>query len=113
MISKMEKRILAFLIACMMCVTTGYTGVVANAEELNGEEILEVSEGQKNETILNSKAEIELYRFVPKKTETYHFYSVDSGDTYGAVYDSGKNLIADASDDGKDGVDFSIETELT
>lgn len=72
----------------------------------------EWSEGQQNETVLSAGDEVAFYRFIPKTTGTYHFYSIDSGDTYGAIYDAQKNLIKEASDDGKEGVDFSIEAEL-
>ena len=114
MISRMEKRILAIVLAFLMCVTTGYTGTVtANAAEFQDSEITEISEGVKNETTLDAGAKTAIYRFVPQETGTYHFYSVESGDTYGAIYDASQNLIKEASDDGNSGVDFSIETELT
>lgn len=96
-----------------MCVTTVCTEtIIVNAEEFSNEDIFEVSEGKKNETIVNAEEEMTLYRFIPKRTGIYHFYSINSGDTYGVVYDSNKNPITEVSDDGNIVADFSIETEL-
>ena len=114
MISKMEKRILASVLAFLMCVTTGYTGVVTTyAEETQDSNVTEISAEIENETTLEADADASIYRFIPKETGNYHFYSIDSGDTYGAVYDASMNLLQEASDDGEGSIDFSINMEFT
>ncbi len=114
MISKMEKRILAGALSLMMCVTTGYTGAMTvYAEETQDSNITEISAGTENETTLEAGADASVYRFIPNETGNYHFYSVDSGDTYGAVYDASMNLLQEASDDGEGGTDFNINMEMT
>lgn len=113
MMSKMKKRIFTLIIACIMCVTTVCAEtVIVNAEEFSNEDIVEVLEGKKNETVVNTEEEMVLYRFIPNRTGRYHFYSMNSGDTYGVVCDSDKNIITEVSDDGNRAADFSIETEL-
>lgn len=44
-------------------------------------------------------AEVEMYyRYVPKKTGTYYFYSVSYGDPKGYLYDENKNLLMEVDD---------------
>ena len=38
------------------------------------------------------------YRYVPKKTGTYYFYSVSYGDPKGYLYDENKNLLMEVDD---------------
>ena len=74
MMSKMKKRIFTLIIACIMCVTTVCAEtVIVNAEEFSNEDIVEVLEGKKNETVVNTEEEMVLYRFIPNRTGRYHF----------------------------------------
>ena len=51
------------------------------------------------------------YAFTPDHSESYTFYSVSDGDTYGSLYDSeGNELIS--NDSGGDGSNFSITYDL-
>lgn len=114
MYSKVSKRMIAMMLAAVMCLSTLFTGsITAKASEFSESNIEEISENVKNETSLRTDDEQAVYRFVPQKTGVYHFYSAESGDTYGVIYDESGNKLKEAFDDGESGVDFSIEQELT
>lgn len=40
----------------------------------------------------------ELYKFVPKTTGTYYFYSISTGDPYGYLYDENRKILAAVDD---------------
>lgn len=106
-----KKRIFTLLIAVIIFVTTIYTGTIyINAEEIIDENLKEVMEGERNEKVIGLENEGVWYHFIPRKTGIYHFYSVNSGNTRGAIYDSKKELIKDESGGGN--LDFNIEIEL-
>ena len=82
MISRIERRILAVILAVMMFVTTGYAGcVTVNAADFEESQIMKISAGVKNDTEIKQADDMAMYRFVPQETGTYHFYSIESGDT--------------------------------
>lgn len=44
------------------------------------------------------------FQYTPEYTESYTFYSVSDGDTYGYLYDSGLNQLSSDDDDGEGSV---------
>lgn len=102
MISRMERKILAIVLTVMMFVTTIYTGgVTVNAADFEKVQITEISAGVKIDTEIKKDNDMVLYHFVPQETGKYHFHSIESGDTQGVILDSNKQILKDASDDGR------------
>lgn len=113
MISKMEKRILAMVIAVAVSVTTIMSGnfTAYAAEVLPQSETEAVTVGTENETVLDGTTELPMYQFIPEVSGTYRFYSIASGDTYGYLYDEKQNLLCSDNDGGEE-FDFSMKAAL-
>lgn len=111
MITKDEKRIVAFLLAVVTFVATILTtGLTVYAKE-NPVSIKSVENGKQYETVVEAGKDVPKYQFTPEKTGIYHFYSIGNEDTYGYVYDDHQQVIASDNDSGKD-FNFSININL-
>lgn len=72
-----------------------------------------ISLGQDKNAEITEANTMVCYKFVPQETAEYIFTStVNSGDTYGYVYDKNLNIIK-SDDDGGGNANFSVKAKLT
>ncbi len=107
MSSKMGRRFLAGALAGIVSFTT----LGMNCTTVLAEETSECLEASVNTDMLTDTSKDVLYRFVPETTGKYEFYSVESGDTYGCIYDAEQNVLYSDNDGGEE-LNFSITAEL-
>ena len=62
-------------------------------------------------TVMVNGSENVYFKFIPKTSGTYYFYSDSPYDTYGYVYDSNFKLLS-SNDDGENGCNFCISCTL-
>ena len=112
MITNIEKRVAALVLAATMCMSTLFTGIMSvNAEDLALDNVQEVTVGVQNTTEIEGTEKQELYRFVPEETGKYRFYATGTEDTYGYVYDAENNLLA-SGNDGEADLNFDITVDM-
>lgn len=110
MISKLEKRIVAFFVACVVIlaelpctILTAQAADRADTREIV-QDVLAEDEIAAGETIA--------YSFTPDATATYTITTVGESDTVGNVYDADWNLLYSDNDSGE-GLNYQIEANLT
>ena len=113
------KRFFACVMVVIMAVTavpmSGFAGLElsfrANALSTDENGDLVITAGETANVQIESN-EITYLKFVPTASGVYTFTSLSSDDTYGYLYDSGKNQLTSDDDDGS-GNNFRITYELT
>ena len=108
------QRTLAFLLAFVMLVGMMPIGAMAAEPEAATRSASDYPAIQLNtdtEAVITSPLEVVYFAFTPTESAEYTFYSTGDQDTYGYIYNSSMNCIAD-NDDNDDDYNFFITCPL-
>lgn len=111
MITKDEKRFLAFILAIITFLATVLTtGLTVHAKE-KPISIEYIKIGNQYETDVEAGKDIQKYLLISEETGTYQFYSTGNDDTYGYIFDENQQLISSDNDSGEN-LNFSMNIHL-
>lgn len=110
MISRLEKRVVAFFVAIIVAISgLPYTTLQTQAAER--EDTREIVQDVVTEDSV-AAGETVAYSFVPSETATYKVTTIGEGDTVGHIYDADWNVLYSDNDSGE-GLNYQLEATLT